>query len=277
MDFPEPSISKGRQRTCSRQKKDVTLRFCVDYQELNAMATRGACPIMRMDEYIDTLGYAAISTIHTYGKYWHVKIAEQDHTKAEFTGHPGSFCFNKMRFGFMNAPETFQRMMHIVQIKEKRQFVLDNLEEIVMFSKITDHHIEHARHVLTLLTQAGVMVNLKKCDLFTSHIDYPTSAIRLWGPPCVDMDDRPSVRLEHATILMSPRSFIGLCNVFWCFVRNVTRVTTSFNKKLGMGQSQTLNRLSDDKLIALETMKRKFEAERSPNYCRSDTCMRTIL
>ena len=41
-------------------KKDGTLRFCVDYRRLNAMTVRGAYPIPRIDECIESLGDAKV-------------------------------------------------------------------------------------------------------------------------------------------------------------------------------------------------------------------------
>ena len=43
-------------------KKDGTMRFCVDYRELNAVTVCDFYPLPRMDEYIDSLGDATVFT-----------------------------------------------------------------------------------------------------------------------------------------------------------------------------------------------------------------------
>lgn len=52
------------------------------------------------------------------------------------------------------------------------QFSLTYLFDIVIFLHTPDEHMDHARQFLTLLYEAAVTMNLKKCELFKSFIDY---------------------------------------------------------------------------------------------------------
>ena len=63
-------------------KPDGTMRFCVDYRRLNAMTIRDSYPIPRMDECIESLGYAKIfSNLDANCGYWQIEIDEDDREK----------------------------------------------------------------------------------------------------------------------------------------------------------------------------------------------------
>lgn len=56
----EPAMSHWTSSVVLASKKDVKLRFYVDYRELDAMTVRNAYNLPRVDEYIDSSGDATI-------------------------------------------------------------------------------------------------------------------------------------------------------------------------------------------------------------------------
>ena len=73
----EPTSAEWASPVVSVPKKDGTMRFCVDYPKLNAVTIRDSYPLPRMDECIDSLGYATLFTTQDYNsRYWQMRIAE---------------------------------------------------------------------------------------------------------------------------------------------------------------------------------------------------------
>ncbi len=71
-------------------KHDGSARFCVDYRKLNSSTIRDSYPISRMDDYIDSLGEAKISTtLDCNSGYWQIPIHEVDRDKTAFVCHIG--------------------------------------------------------------------------------------------------------------------------------------------------------------------------------------------
>ena len=53
----------------------------------------------------------------------------------------------KMPFGLMNARENFQRAMDIAFSEELGFFIIIYLDDVTVFSKIDEEHLEHLRKV----------------------------------------------------------------------------------------------------------------------------------
>ena len=68
----------------------------------------------------------------------------------------------KMPFGLMNVGETFQRAMDIAFEKEIHDFLVIYLDDITIFSKTDNEHLEHLRRVLLKCRKFGISLNPKK-------------------------------------------------------------------------------------------------------------------
>ena len=97
------------------KKKDGEMRFCIDYRKLNSVTIGQAHPLPRVDDILDSLGDAQyFSTLDLKSAYWQISVDEKDPHKTAFVTQGGLFEFNRMPFGLVNAPTTFQRVMDLV-------------------------------------------------------------------------------------------------------------------------------------------------------------------
>lgn len=95
--------------------KNGSLRFPVDCCRHNAVTKRDVYPKPRMDEFIDSLVEAAISsTLDAKSAYWQVEIDEANEDRTELTSHHGLFRLICIRLSLRNAPGTFRRTMYVV-------------------------------------------------------------------------------------------------------------------------------------------------------------------
>jgi len=68
-----------------------------------------------------------------------------------------------MPFGLCNAPATFERMMDNLLRHLKWTMCLCYLDDIVVFSKNFDEHLDRLNAVLSCDKEAGLILNVKKC------------------------------------------------------------------------------------------------------------------
>lgn len=62
----------------------------------------------------------------------------------------------------MNAGGTFQRAMDITFAKEIHDFLIIYLDDITIFSKIDNEHLDHLRRVFIKCKKVGISWNPKK-------------------------------------------------------------------------------------------------------------------
>src|SRR5438045_9271054 len=98
----------------------------------------------------------------TLFRSWQVEMNEADKEKTAFITHKGLYEFNVMPFGLCNAPGTFQRLMNFVLQDFLGKFVAVYLNDIIIYSRTYEQHIDHIQLVFESLRTATLKIKLKK-------------------------------------------------------------------------------------------------------------------
>ena len=94
-------------------KKDGTLKLCIDYRQLNKAMVKNKYPLPRIDDLFDQLrGPKVFSKIDLRSAYHQIGITNEDITKKTFRTRYGHYDFTVVPFGLTNALAVFMCLMN---------------------------------------------------------------------------------------------------------------------------------------------------------------------
>ena len=154
-------------------KKDGTLRLCVDYRGLNAITVKNRYPIPLISELLDRLhGAKVFSKLDLLDAYYRIRIQEGDEWKTAFRTRYGHYEFLVMPMGLTNAPATFQSYINNALRGYVDDFCVVYLDDILIYSRSEEEHIQHLEKVMERLRQSKLYANPKKCSFFQDKIKF---------------------------------------------------------------------------------------------------------
>ena len=167
-----PSNSLWASPVVMVRKKDGSLRFCVDFRQLNATTVKDAHPLPRIDDLLDALhGARWFSTLDLKSGYWQVPITEIDKAKTAFRTSSGQlYEFNQAPFGLCNTPATFSRLMDRVLAGLHWETCLFYLDDIIVFSSTWEEHLARLRQVFERLRHAKLKLGADRCTFAAKEI-----------------------------------------------------------------------------------------------------------
>nr|GFA55139.1 putative reverse transcriptase domain-containing protein [Tanacetum cinerariifolium] len=104
--------------------------------------------------------------------YHQLRVHEDDILKITFRTRYGHFDFIVMPFGLTNAPVVFMDLMNRVCRPYLYKFMIVFIDDILIYSKTQDEHVEHLRLVLGLLKKEKLYAKCSKCEFWLREVQF---------------------------------------------------------------------------------------------------------
>ena len=254
--FIRPSKSPYGAPVLFVPKKDGPPRLVVDYRRLNKDTIRNSYPLPLIKDLLDRAQgckyFTKLDLPHAYNL---VRIREGDQHKTAFRCRFGHFEYEVMPFGLMNAPATFQFFINDIFSDVLDKFVFSYLDDVLIFSKTKEEHIQHVKTVLNILLENHLYCKLKKCEFFKSSVKFLGYNISADG---ISMcEDKVEAILNWPTpkSVKEIQQFLGLANFYRRFISNFSKLVQPLTALTKKDTPFLWSKLHSD---AFENLKRMF-------------------
>jgi RNase H-like domain found in reverse transcriptase/Reverse transcriptase (RNA-dependent DNA polymerase)/Integrase zinc binding domain len=206
-------------------KKDGTPRVVIDYRAINEITIKNKYPLPLMDELFDRVVNAKWFTkIDLRSGFHQIAIRPEDREKTAFRTRYGSFEYTVLPMGLCNAPGTFMQLMNETFADMLDKSVLCFLDDILIYSRTEEEHLQHVRAVLRRLKERKLYGKLSKCEFMQREVEFLGHRIGADGLR-VAPDKISGVRdWQTPTSVTEVRSFLGLANFYRRFVEGYARI-----------------------------------------------------
>ncbi|GJY01586.1 putative reverse transcriptase domain-containing protein [Tanacetum coccineum] len=229
------------------KKKDGSFRMCIDCSELNKLTVKNHYSLPRIDDLFDQLqGSQFFSKIDLRSGYHQLRVHEDDIPKTAFRTRYGHFKFTVMPFGLTNAPAVFMDLMNRVCRPYLDKFVIVFIDDILIYSKTREEHVEHLRLVLELLKKEKLYAKFSKCEFWLREVQFLRHVINGNG---IHVDPSKIKAVKNWKAPRTPsevRSFLGLAGYYRRFIKNFSKIAKSLTiltqkcKTFDWGEEQEL-------------------------------------
>ena len=222
---------------------EVQLRMVIDYRQLNKRIITSRAPdrngkigkvisnypIPTIESLLARLeGCKYFSILDLRSGYHHIGLSEQSKPLTAFMMHSGKFQWNVLPFGIGIKVQTFSFVINKA-IGHCSDFAANYLDDIIVFSRTAEDHMEHLERIFAALQMADLKIKVSKCEFFKKHISYLGFLIGETGIRC----DRSKVeainKIATPTSIEEVCQFNGMCLYYWKFISHSCDLSKCFN------------------------------------------------
>eukprot|EP00253_Pinus_taeda_P027065 PITA_27065 len=177
-------------------------------------------PSSRINDLFDQLKRVAVFSNIDLRYGYHQVCIEEDIYKTTFRTKYGNYEFVVVSFSFPNALATFMCLINGVLHLYLDKFFIVFIDDILLYAKNEEEHVEKLAAVLRLLREHQLYANLNKCSFFQNEIHYLGYVVSKEGIAVDPKKIRDIMEWEAPRNVDEVRSFIELAGYYRRFIKN---------------------------------------------------------
>ncbi|XP_071093535.1 uncharacterized protein [Haliotis cracherodii] len=212
-------------------KSSEKVRTCVDLTKLNESVRREYHPLPAVDHTLSQLSGAKVFTkLDANSGFHQIPLSTDSSLLTCFITPFGRYCFNRLPFGISSAPEHFQKRMQ--QVLEGLDGVVCQMDDILIHGHDESEHDQHVAAALSRLRDAGITLNLEKCQFSKNKVKFLGHIIDSTGIYADPDKIHAITRMSEPQKVSDIRTFLGMVNQLAKFVPNLASKTQPLRELL---------------------------------------------
>jgi CRISPR/Cas system CMR-associated protein Cmr5 small subunit len=136
----------------------------------------------------------------------------------------GNYQSKVLPFGLTGGPATFQRYINSTLVEYLNQFITAYIDNVIIFSKSKEEHIEHVNQVLQKLQEAGLQVDVRKSEFIVTETKFLGLIILTKGLKIDNEKIQVIQEWNTPTSLLKVQSFVGFYNFYRRFIKDFSKI-----------------------------------------------------
>ena len=224
-DIIRPSSSPFNAPIVHIIKPDNSVRITQDFRKLNARIKNIAQPLPTIDDLLSCLHGAKFFTKLDMRKAFHcLKIREQDREFTAFSVNHKHFEFNRCAMGIKSSPGYFTQLMNKVLEGIHGVYVVSYMDDLLVYSKTAQEHLQHIKLVLQRIRQANLRLNSSKCEFFKTTVSYLGHVISDSGTSPSPEKVEIMKNLEAPKSVRGVRQFVGIFSFYRRYIPHFSEI-----------------------------------------------------
>jgi len=213
------------------KKLEEELRFCVNYQDLNAITVKNQYSLSLISETLNHLSWAKIfiklNIISAFNRLW---IKEEDEALIVFCTRFELFKYLVMLFDLCNESISFQKYIHNTLCEHLDKFCTAYLNDILIYFNNELEHEIYVKLILRKLWEADLQMNIIKCEFHVTQVLYLELIIIIEE---IKMNFSKIDIIVNWLILINVKdiqSFLDFTNFYKRFIYDYSRIAISLTR-----------------------------------------------
>jgi transposase InsO family protein len=237
------------------------LRFCVDYRALNQLTVKDRYPLPLIRETLNNIAKAKWFTkLDVIAAFHKIRIREGDEWKSAFRTRFGSYEWLVTPFGMANAPSTFQRYINWTLRDFLDDFASAYIDDILIYSSgsLQDHR-DKVQLVLAKLQEAGLYIDIQKCDFEVQKTKYLGFIIEAGKGISMDPEKVKAIQdWEAPKSVKGVRGFLGFANFYRRFIQRYSDLARPLVELTKVSAKTSVFKWTGQAQEAFEKLKKVF-------------------
>jgi hypothetical protein len=209
------------------------MRICQNYKGLNNIIIKNRYFLPLIRETLDSICRAKHYTkLNIIAAFNNIRIIKGHEWKTAFIIRFGFFETLVMPFGLCNSPANFQNYVNNILWDILDKYAIAYLNNVLIYSELRFDYRKHVRKVVKRFMNAGLQINVNKCEFDATKTKYLGLIIRPEGIEINSKKVKAIITWNLPTSLKKLQRFLGFANFYRRFIRNFSPLSKPLHNLL---------------------------------------------